>query len=195
MNPLVALGMAAFFLLPGNPNQNQTLSRAPQTTYNSGSTEIESQKATPTQIIQKLLEDPTNLEHTLKYLAEDFVYVSLNYKNDDLHKIMPWTGTHHGPHSFSKVFKGVYERWTVDEFTPEAAFDDGENVAIFGSFTLRSKTLDRARNSPFSIFAKVNAAGKITYFQYMEDTFATADTFRTGGAWIFKPLPQMKVRI
>lgn len=153
------------------------------------------EKMTPTQTVQELLKKPTDLEHTYKYLADDFVYVSLNYKNDDLNKIMPWAGTHHGPKSFSEVFKGVYKQWTVDEFVPETAFDNGKDVAIFGHFTLRSKVLDRARKSPFAIFAKVNTEGKITYFQYMEDTFATADTFRSGGEWTFQTLPKKEVKI
>ncbi|MCJ7641924.1 MAG: hypothetical protein MUO29_08535 [Desulfobacterales bacterium] len=150
---------------------------------------------TPTQIVQKLLEDPANPDHVNRYLADDFVYVSLNYKNEDLKKVMPWAGTHKGPDGFTDTFKGVYEHWTYDEFNPQAAFDDGENVAIFGSFTLRSKTLDKARQSPFAIFAKVNKDRKVSYFQYMEDTFATADTFRTGGKWIFQTLPQKEVHV
>ena len=196
MDHLFAIALASVLMISGGQNlQSQMIAQADQDVIVLSEPEIKNPDATPTQIIQKLLENPTNLEHTLKYLSKDFVYVSLNYQNDDLNKIMPWAGTHHGPESFTKVFKGVYERWTVDEFTPEAAFDDGTNVAIFGSFTLRSRTLDRARKSPFAIFAKVNDEGKITYFQYMEDTFATADTFRIGGEWIFKPIPKEKVKI
>jgi hypothetical protein len=157
--------------------------------------ELLTEKLTPTQTVQKLLENPTDLEHTNKYLADDFIYVSLNYKNEDLKKIMPWAGTHYGPNSFSEVFKGVNKQWAVDEFITETAFDNGEDVAIFGQFILRSKILNRARKSPFSIFAKVNAAGKITYFQYMEDTFATADTFRSGGEWTFQTLPKKEIKI
>lgn len=154
-----------------------------------------SQSMTPTRIIQTLLEDPANPEHVNQYLSEDFVYVSLNYKNENLKTIMPWAGTHHGQNGFTDTFKGVDEHWIRDEFTPQAAFDDGENVAIFGSFTLRSRTLDKACQSPFAIFAKVNNRGKVTYFQYMEDTFGTADTFRTGGEWTLQTLPEKKVTV
>ncbi|MGJ3256471.1 MAG: nuclear transport factor 2 family protein [Alcanivorax sp.] len=150
---------------------------------------------TPTQTVQKLLEDPANPEHVHQYLSDDFVYVSLNYKNENLKKVMPWAGTHQGPSGFTDTFKGVEEHWIRDEFTPQAAFDDGENVAIFGSFTLRSRTQDKACQSPFAIFAKVNSNGKVTYFQYMEDTFGTADTFRTGGEWVLQTLPDKKVTV
>lgn len=149
----------------------------------------------PTEIVKLLLENPTDIDHVGELLSDAFVYVSLNYRNDDLNRIMPWAGTHKGPQSFVEVFSGVYQQWTVDAFETEAAFDDGENVAIFGRFTLRSKTLQKARQSPFAIFAKVTAGGKVSYFQYMEDTFATADTFRKGGMWEFEPLPNKVVRI
>ena len=149
---------------------------------------------TPTQVVRKLLEDPTNPAHTLQYLADDFVYVSLNYENEDLRRLMPWAGTHRGPESFSEVFRGVNAQWTIDEFDPQVAFDDGENVAIFGSFTVRSKTLDKARRSPFAILAKVKD-GKVRYFQYMEDTFATGDSFRSAGEWVFEILPGKSVRV
>jgi hypothetical protein len=36
--------------------------------------------------------------------------------------------------------------------------------------------------SPFSIHAKVKN-GKMTYFQFMEDTYASASSFRQSGSW------------
>ena len=35
---------------------------------------------------------------------------------------------------------------------------------------------------PFSIFAKV-VDGKVTFVQFLEDTYATAASFREGGSW------------
>jgi len=64
---------------------------------------------------------------------------------------------------------------------------DGK-VAIFGRFTLRSVTLNQATESPFVVFAKVEDE-RITYFQYMEDTFATARTFRDRGTWTIRADP------
>ncbi|MBJ2285851.1 hypothetical protein JFT66_16965 [Pseudomonas sp. MF6755] len=61
----------------------------------------------------------------------------------------------------------------------------GEDVAIFGKFTYRSVAIDRVITSPFSILAKVHD-GKMTYFQFMEDTYATASSFRQSGSWTVK---------
>ena len=38
-------------------------------------------------------------------------------------------------------------------------------------------------SSPFSILVKV-ADGKVTYLQVLEDSYATASSFRKGGSWI-----------
>lgn len=155
---------------------------------NAQQTMEKARKLSATQVVQEVLKDPTNPDHVKPYIAEDFTYVSLNFENKDLQKIMPWAGTHKGPEGFYETFKGVNKFWNVDEFKPTVAFDDGENVAIFGTFTLTSKTLHKTRTSPFAIQAKVKN-GKLTYFMYMEDTFATADTFKASGKSIYKSNP------
>ena len=69
-------------------------------------------------------------------------------------------------------------------FDIETIFGVDENVAVFGRFTYKSKTLGKTITSPFSILAKVKN-GQVTYMQFMEDTFGTASTFRSGGTWKF----------
>ena len=59
---------------------------------------------------------------------------------------------------------------------------------MFGSFTYRSVFLGQPVRSPFSIHAKVKD-GKIAFFQFMEDTFATARSFRSNGAWAIQTQP------
>ncbi len=48
---------------------------------------------------------------------------------------------------------------------------------FFGKFTYRSVTVGQVFTSPFPILAKVHD-GKITYFQFMEDTYASSSSFR-----------------
>jgi len=50
--------------------------------------------------------------------------------------------------------------------------------------------LGKVAVSPFSILAKVRA-GKIVYFQYMEDTYATASTFKISGTWKVRSDPEV----
>lgn len=120
-----------------------------------------------------------------RLVAPDAVYVSLNFDNPELKKIEPWTGTAKGPSAYSSTFLRVAEYWTIEDFTITAKLAVGEDVAIFGKFTYRSVELGHVFTSPFSIHANVRE-GKMVYFQFMEDTYASASSFRKSGSWIVK---------
>ena len=120
-----------------------------------------------------------------RLVAPDAVYVSLNFDNPELKKIEPWTGTAKGPSAYSSTFLRVAEYWTIEDFTISDKLAVGEDVAIFGKFTYRSVAVGNVFTSPFSIHAKVRG-GKMVYFQFMEDTYASASSFRQSGSWTVK---------
>src|ERR1700730_17356141 len=120
-----------------------------------------------------------------RLVAQGATYVSLNFSNPELKKIMPWTGTDKGPRAYSGTLLGVANYWKIDDFTVTDKFASGEDVAVFGKFTYRSVAVGHVLTSPFSIHANVHA-GKIAYFQFMEDTYATASSFRQTGSWVVK---------
>jgi hypothetical protein len=142
----------------------------------------------PLEIINSILENPKDIKNVRSLTTKDVTYVSLNYNNPDLRKIMPWCGTAHGPESIVKTFVDVGRFWKVKSFEKEATFTDGENVAVFGRFTYESTVLAKTVTSPFAVFAKVHD-GRCTYMQFMEDTFATGASFRSGGKWTFHSDP------
>lgn len=109
----------------------------------------------------------------------------MNFDNPELKKILPWTGTNKGPKAFSYTFLQVASYWNIEDFTVTDKIASGEDVAIFGKFTYRSVTVGTVFTSPFSIHAKVRD-GKVTYFQFMEDTYASTSSFRQSGAWTMK---------
>ena len=118
-----------------------------------------------------------------RLVSPDAVYVSLSYDNPELKKLMPWAGTHNdGRAPVLKTFYDVNTFWTIEEVDLRDIFGEGENVTVFGSFTVRSAKLF---TSPFSIQLKLKD-GLVTYMQYMEDTFGTGSTFRSGGSWKFQ---------
>jgi ketosteroid isomerase-like protein len=126
---------------------------------------------------------PDKVEAAAKRLvAPDATYVSLNFNNPELKKIEPWTGTAKGPSAYSSTFMRVANYWKIEDFTVTDKFASGEDVAIFGKFTYRSVVVGTVFTSPFSIHAKVRD-GKMTYFQFMEDTYASASSFRKSGSW------------
>lgn len=148
----------------------------------------EAQSAASLSVVMEFLANtaPDKVEAAAQRLAApDATYVSLNFDNPELRKIMPWTGTNKGPTAFSSLFMQVSDYWKIEDFTITTKIASGEDVAIFGKFTYRSVAVDQVFTSPFSIHAKVRD-GKMTYFQFMEDTYASASSFRLSGSWIVK---------
>ncbi len=145
-------------------------------------------KLGPLEVINAILANPKDIENVRSLTTKSVTYVSLNYNNPDLKKIMPWCGTSYGPESIVKTFSDVGRFWKVKSFKKEASLTDGGNVAIFGRFTYVSIVLSKTVTSSFSVFAKVRK-GRCTYMQFMEDTFATGASFRAGGEWIFRSNP------
>ena len=141
-----------------------------------------------TEVVRALLNDPTNPEVVHRLMASDATYVSLNFDNPDLKRIMPWAGTRKGPEALLDTYTRVNRFWHSEAFEIEELFSQGEKVAVFGRFTYRSVTLEKAITSPFAILAKVKD-GQIIFMQFMEDTFGTASTFRTGGVATYRSDP------
>lgn len=144
-----------------------------------------------TRVVSEFLENtaPDKVESAARRLvAEDATYISLNFDNPELKKILPWTGTQKGRQAYTSTFLGVARYWTVEDFKIFDLFGVEENVALFGSFTYRSNTQGRTFTSPFAVHAKVRN-GKIVYMLFMEDTFASSRSFRSGGAWTVKSDP------
>ena len=140
------------------------------------------------EVVKAILDNPTDLKSVKELVAPDATYVSLNYDNPELKRLMPWAGTQTGPEAIVSTYEHVGRFWKNEALDIEEIFESGENVAVFGRFTYRSTTLGRAITSPFAILAKVRG-GRVAYMQFMEDTFGTASTFRTGGTATFHADP------
>ncbi len=142
----------------------------------------------PKVIVTELLEGVHDPKIVMNLCAADVTYVSLNYSNPELHKIMPWCGTGHGVDAIIKTFADVGRFWHVDAFTPEDIFGEDDKVAVFGRFTYTSTKMRKTVTSPFAILCRLKG-DKVQYMQFMEDTFCTASSFRAGGIWKFESDP------
>ncbi len=148
----------------------------------------EAQSATSLAVVMEFLSNTASDEVEAaaeRLVAPGATYVSLNFDNPELKRILPWTGTNKGPQAFSGVFLRLADYWKTEDFTIATTIASGEDVAIFGTFTYRSVAVDRVFTSPFSIHAKVRS-GQMTYFQFMEDTYASSSSFRQSGSWTVK---------
>jgi uncharacterized protein len=133
-------------------------------------------------IVTNFLQNLGNPKVVQSLVATDAVYVSLNQDNPELKQILPWAGTHHGPSSFTDALGTMFIWWANEQFDPTDIVGDHDRAAVFGTFRYRSHTLDKVVTSPFAILIRV-ADGLITYLQFMEDTYATAASFRSAGSW------------
>ena len=71
-------------------------------------------------------------------------------------------------------------------------FASDNRVGAFGTFTYTSTVLGQEVTSPFAVLAKVDNR-KVVYTQFMEDSFATARSFRPGGTWTIQSNPDGSV--
>jgi ketosteroid isomerase-like protein len=148
--------------------------------------------AEPTEIVADFLAHTAPDQVTQaadRLVAEDATYISLNFANPELKRIMPWTGTSHGRQAFIDTFSKVASWWEVEDFQVSDLFGSGEDVAVFGEFTYRSVAAGKRVHSPFAIHAKVKDS-RIVFFQFMEDTFATGRSFSPSGTWTIKNDPE-----
>jgi uncharacterized protein len=143
----------------------------------------------PKAVVEELLRSTTDPVKVRQLVAPDVTYVSLNYENVDLQRIMPWCGTSTGPEAIVSTFTRVAQFWRIDSFTPEVIFGEGTHVAVFGRFTYTSAVLGKTVTSPFAIYCEV-VDGKVTYMQFMEDTLRTSWSFKEGGTWRFRSDPE-----
>ncbi len=58
-----------------------------------------------TAVLQELLQNTSNLKVLRERMTPDATYVSLNFNNPELKKVMPWTGTHKGPQETVRCFR------------------------------------------------------------------------------------------
>ncbi len=70
----------------------------------------------PIEIVKAILDNPTNLKFVSQLVAPDATYVSLNDNNPELKKIMPWTGTQHGPEAIVSTYARVGRYWKNEAF-------------------------------------------------------------------------------
>ena len=141
--------------------------------------------------LQELLQNTSNLKVLRERMTPDATYVSLNFDNPELKKVMPWAGTHKGPQELFDVFAAIQRYWKTLDFKVTDTIKQGNRVAFFGSFTYKSNVTGKEITSPFGLLARFEG-NKVAYVQFLEDTYGTAGSFKTGGATRFHSDPSGK---
>jgi uncharacterized protein len=128
---------------------------------------------TLTNVLQELLSNATNPAVVAELTTANVSYVSLNFDDPDLKKILPWAGTHKGRQAIVDAYTGVQSFWKTIDLKINDTIEQENRVAFFGSFTYESNTTGRQITSPFALLARFED-GKISYLQFLEDTYGTA---------------------
>jgi ketosteroid isomerase-like protein len=144
--------------------------------------------ASPIDVVNEWLTNLMDPAVVDKVVAPNATYVSLNTEDTELKQIMFWAGTSVGPKAFLDNMGGIFTHWDAEAFNVKTVFGSGENVAVFGDFRYKSKSIGKVVSSPFSIWVKV-VDGQVTYLQFLEDTYATASSFRKDGKWTIQTKP------
>jgi ketosteroid isomerase-like protein len=130
---------------------------------------------TSSELLKTLLANPLDLANVKTVTTPDVTYVSLSEDNPELKRYLPWTGTNQGPESIVRAFEGIGQAWETKAFEVREVMEQGDKVAMFGSFTYRGRESDQEITSPFSLLAKVRQ-GIIHYVQLHEETYGTSGT-------------------
>ena len=141
-----------------------------------------------TAVLQELLQNTSNLKVLQQLMTPDVTYVSLNFDNPELKRLMPWTGTHKWPQALFEVFAAIQRYWKTLDFKVTDTIEQGSRVAFFGSFTYKSNVTGKEITSPFSLLARFEG-DKVAYVQFLEDSYGTAGSFKTGGTTRFHSDP------
>jgi uncharacterized protein len=142
-------------------------------------------------VLQELLQNTSNLKVLKQLMTPSATYVSLNFDNPELKKVMPWAGTHKGPQALFDVFAGIQSFWKTLDFKVTDTIEQGSRVALFGSFTYKSNVTGKEITSPFGLLARFEG-DKVAYIQFLEDSYGTAGSFKTGGTTRFHSDPSGK---
>lgn len=143
-----------------------------------------------TGVLQQLLENTTSSKVVGQRMRPDATYISLNFANPELKKVMPWAGTHQGPQALPEVFTAIQRYWKTLDFRVTDTIEQGSRVAFFGSFTYKSSVTGKV-TSPFGLLARFEG-NKVAYVQFLEDSYGTAGSFKTGGTTRFHGDPSGK---
>jgi ketosteroid isomerase-like protein len=144
-----------------------------------------------TAVLQQLLENTTSSKVVEQLMTPDATYISLNFDNPELKKVMPWTGTHKGPQALPEVFTAIQRYWKTLDFKVTDTIEQGSRVAFFGSFTYKSNVTGKEITSPFGLLARFEG-NKVAYVQFLEDSYGTAGSFKTRGTTRFHSDPSEK---
>lgn len=122
------------------------------------------------------------------FFTEDVVYTVIGDPDGDVPLdpestiAIPWLGRYHGPAGAREFIAHLQANIDVIGFGPQTVVAEGDQVAVFGTFSYRAQSTGRQFDSNYAIRMKMRGEKICEYF-FHENTYAVAAAFRTGGSW------------
>lgn len=108
--------------------------------------------------------------------------MEVNALSGELRSGLPWLGMYRGLHEVRAFLTHMHANLDVIGFGSRELVGDDQRAAIFGWFGLRSRPEGREIRSAYSVLLE-QREGKISRYQFLENTFDVALAFRSAGSW------------
>lgn len=114
-----------------------------------------------------------NMDGILSVLAEN---ITVKAGNPEHASKVPWYGTYQGQSGAQDFFTGLASNVETEAFAVEDIVEDGSLAFAFGHLRHRIPATGRVFESDWALRCEVTD-GKITHYQFFEDTAAAQDAF------------------
>ena len=137
-----------------------------------------------TEIVQSFFEafgrrDLTAID---RYFAPDVGYTVIGTFANATKAALPWIGEYHGREGAKEFVAHLQHNIEVIGFGPQEFIEQGNLVAVFGTFMYRATSTGKRFDSNYAIKIKMRD-GLIAEYFFHEDTYAVAEAFRQSGKW------------
>ena len=141
-----------------------------------------------TAVLQELLQNTSNLKVLRQLMTPDVTYVSLNFDNPELKKLCPGLAPTRGLRRCPMSLRRSNATGKHSTSRSLYTIEQGNRISLFGSFAYKSNATGKEITSPFGLLARFEG-DKVAYVQFLEDSYGTAGSFKTGGGTRFQSDP------
>jgi uncharacterized protein len=117
-----------------------------------------------------------------RYFTADIVYTVIGTLSPETKEAIPWIGQYHGREGAKQFVAHLQRNIEVIGFGPQEFIEQGDAVAVFGTFMYRATSTGNRFDSDYAIKIKMRDEQICEYF-FFENTYAVAAAFRQGGSW------------
>jgi ketosteroid isomerase-like protein len=117
-----------------------------------------------------------------RYFAPDVVYTVIGTQSPETVTAIPWIGEYHKREGAKEFLAHLLRNIEIIGFGSQEFIEQGDMVAVFGTFMYRATSTGKRFDSNYAIKIKIRD-GLIAEYFFHENTYAVAEAFRQSGTW------------